>query len=118
MMLLLMFMLAVAYLGVVISVIFRLNQARVLSGKILFAFLLPFVHFIVLPIRFILFDKTKDTTVFTRVGWVWAMIVLFPFILAKFVVELTVIKTITEGERVQAYEDTCIKELDGLLCVA
>lgn len=70
------------YAGAVISVIFRLNQNRVLDGRVKVALLLPFIHFIVLPCAVIFLNK--KTNILSRMYLAWQMILIFPIVVATF----------------------------------
>ena len=75
------------YFGIVASVIFRLNQSRVLDGRVKTALVLPIWHFIVIPFVIIFLDKSfldKRKNIFFRLYFAWQWIFIFPIILSTF----------------------------------
>lgn len=76
------------YVGIVMSIIFRLNQSRVLEGRVKIALILPFFHFLVMPVWFIVFCKEKN--LLTRFCVVWQMVLIFPMVLAIFSARLAI----------------------------
>lgn len=74
------------YAGMVISVIFRMNQCRVLEGRVGLAFLLPFLHFIIFPLCILFLQK--NVGLIEKFKIIWVMTILFPCILTLYGVRL------------------------------
>nr|DAY76037.1 MAG TPA: hypothetical protein [Caudoviricetes sp.] len=70
------------YVGIVMSIIFRLNQSRVLEGRVKIALVLPFLHFLIIPVLFMVFCKEKN--LLARFYIAWQMVLIFPQVLAIF----------------------------------
>lgn len=74
------------YAGMVISVIFRMNQCHVLEGRVGLAFGLPFLHFIIFPLCILFLQK--NIGLIEKFKIIWVMIILFPCILALYCARL------------------------------
>lgn len=75
------------YFGIVASVIFRLNQSRVLDRRVKTALALPIWHFIIIPFVIIFLDKSfldKRKNIFFRLYFAWQWIFIFPIVLSTF----------------------------------
>lgn len=75
-----------AYIGLVISVVLRMNQCRVLDKRFIQALLLPILHFVILPV-FVLCCK-NEIKLSERLSVLWFMGYMFPAILARFCARL------------------------------
>ena len=81
-------MVIATYVGIVMSIIFRLNQSCVLEGRVKIALVLPFLHFLIMPVLFMIFCKEKN--LLARFYVVWQMILIFPMVLAIFSARLAI----------------------------
>jgi hypothetical protein len=106
-------MLIAIYAGLVTSIIFRFNQKNVLENNLALAFFLPIFHFIMCPVL-TLFYKKADTSIWKRLKTVWFMTVMFPLVLARFTIVLTMIKFVTEKEQIKEYQKVCEREINSL----
>lgn len=96
------------YAGMVISVIFRMNQCRVLEGRVGLAFLLPFLHFIIFPLCILFLQK--NIGLIERFKIIWLMTILFPCILSLYCARLgreNKKRTYAESE-MDMYRGVCI----------
>lgn len=75
-----------AYAGLVVSVVFRMNQCGVLDKRMWLALGIPLLHFIVLPLMFLLLEK--EIKWMERLRILWFMVYMFPGILAVFCARL------------------------------
>lgn len=72
-----------SYIGLVIANMIKLNEAGVLEGRLLFVFLLPLVHFILIPIG-LLYKSVKEGTFFKVVFIIPTVFLLYPITLAEY----------------------------------
>ena len=81
-------MVIATYVGIVMSIIFRLNQSNVLDGRVKVALVLPFLHFLIMPVLLMALCKEKNPL--ARLYLVWHMISTFPMVLAIFAARLAI----------------------------
>ena len=49
-----------------------------------------------------------------RLKIIWSMTVMFPLVLARFTIVLTMIKFVTEKEQIKEYQKVCEREVNSL----
>ncbi|WP_295237023.1 hypothetical protein [Veillonella sp.] len=104
-------MLIAVYLGLVTSIIFRLNQNSVLEGRVYLAFLVPILHFIVCPIVII---AIKKISLYKKMRVIWMMMLLFPVVIAQFTLALSLLKEASEKSDTQVYHTLCENEFNNI----
>lgn len=72
-----------SYIGIVIANMIKLNEAGVLEGRLKIVFLLPIVHFILMPIE-LLYKSFKEGIFFKVVGIIPTLFLLYPITLAEY----------------------------------
>lgn len=104
-------MLIAVYLGLVTSIIFRLNQNGVLDGRVYLAFLVPILHFIVCPIVII---AIKKNSLYRKMRVIWIMMLMFPLVIAQYTLALSLLKEESEESDTQVYQTLCENKYNNI----